>query len=109
MTQWWFKVMGCDRMSEMCEPKYLNAIPDVVSLKAHMFCMLYSAEHSNDTNSKPPPSLLEKYASMVHSTIYQDVLIKQTLMELFKKCNYIFLRPVCNIINISQSKNYSKT
>lgn len=75
--------MGCDRMSEMCGPKYLKAIPDVVSLKAHMFCRLYSAQHTNDTNSKPPHSLLEKYASMVQSTIYQDVLIKQIVMELF--------------------------
>lgn len=27
----------------ICEPKYLKTVPDVVSLKAHMFCMLCSA------------------------------------------------------------------
>lgn len=79
--------MGCDSMSEICEPKYLKAIPDVVSPKAHMFCMLYGTQCPNDTNSKLLQSFLEKYASMAQSTIYQDVLIKLVLMKVFLKCN----------------------
>lgn len=31
--------MDCDCMSEICELKYLNIVPDVASPKAHMFCM----------------------------------------------------------------------
>lgn len=61
--------MGCDSMSEMCEPRYLKAVPDIVSLKAHMFCMLSSSQCINDTNSKSLQSSLEKYASMVQSTL----------------------------------------
>lgn len=76
--------MGCDSMSEICEPKYLKAVPDVVSPKAHMFCMLYS---TNDTHSKTPQSFLEKYPSMVQSTINQDVLIKLIQMKVFLKHN----------------------
>lgn len=76
--------MGCDSMSEICEPKYLKAVPDVVPPKAHMFCMLYS---TNDTNSKSPQSFLEKYASMAQNTINQDVLIKLILMKVFLKHN----------------------
>jgi len=74
-------------MSEMCEAKYLKTAPDVVSLKAHMFCMLYSTQCTNDSNSKLPQSFLEKYTSVAQSTTYQDFLIKPILMEVFLKHN----------------------
>lgn len=60
-----------------------KAIPDVVSPKAHVFCMLYSTQCTNDTNSKWSQSFLEKYTSVVESTIYQDVLLKPILMKVF--------------------------
>lgn len=71
-------------MSEICEPKRLKAVPDVVLPKAHMFCMLYTTQSTNDTHSKLLQSSPEKHASMEQSTIYR-VLIKTILMKLFLK------------------------